>query len=631
MDEYGGRSGADAGGKVILKLSSVALVVLIVLGLSAANSPDAHPRYLSPVDLSTSPDGSRLYVACEGSDQLLVVDIGKQAIAGHVTVGRVPKGLTVSADGARVYVTNSWSDTVSEVDARALKVTRTMPVGYEPIGIAVDAAGKYVYTANRLSNDISVIDLATGTDVRRLSGGRGTSFLAMSTDGRRLLATHIYPNFGKFRTRPHSEVTEVDAEHQIVKSRIDLENVAGVFHVAMSIDNRLGIAMAMRPKNLVPLAHVEHGWAFGSSAVLFGDDVGRAVQVPLDELERYFSQPWGVAISPDKKFAYVSASGVDEVAFLDLDAMVKWARTPGAEKRVNDLSASAAYVLGRVKVGANPKAVALSPDGAWLYVANRLDDTISVVDTKHRTVVATINLGGPDTTTPQRRGERLFNTAKFSFHSQFGCANCHIDATFDGLPWDLEPDGFGVDIVDNRLLEDVGETPPFKWNAGNPDLETECGPRTEKFFFRSQSFSKEELADLVSYIKNIPLRPNRFRLPNDELTAAQERGKVIFERTTRKNGKPIAEALQCPTCHAGYYFTNQQLTDIGSKRWNDRSQWVDVPQLLNVATSAPYMHDGAANTLEEIWTVYNPNDTHGVTNDLAKDELNDLIEYLKTL
>ena len=47
--------------------------------------------------------------------------------------------------------------------------------------------------------------------------------------------------------------------------------------------------------------------------------------------------------------------------------------------------------------------------------------------------------------------------------------------------------------------------------------------------------------------------------------------------------------------------------------------------------SAPYLHDGSARTLEEIWTVFNPHDRHGVTNDLSKDELNDLIEYVKTL
>jgi hypothetical protein len=38
-----------------------------------------------------------------------------------------------------------------------------------------------------------------------------------------------------------------------------------------------------------------------------------------------------------------------------------------------------------------------------------------------------------------------------------------------------------------------------------------------------------------------------------------------------------------------------------------------------------------ADTLEEIWTKYNLEDKHGVTNDMTKDQLNDLIEYLKTL
>ena len=185
--------------------------------------------------------------------------------------------------------------------------------------------------------------------------------------------------------------------------------------------------------------------------------------------------------------------------------------------------------------------------------------------------------------------------------------------------------------MDNRSLEQVADTAPFKWNGGNPDLETECGPRTEKFFYRSQSYSPSELADLVRYIKSIPLRPNRFRLPNGELTATQERGKAIFERTRRKNGTDIPEELQCPTCHAGEHYTNQQLTNIGSVRPTDRSPMVDVPHLTNVFLTAPYMHDGAARTLEEIWTVFNPQDTHGVTNDLMKDELNDLIEYLKTL
>jgi cytochrome c peroxidase len=71
--------------------------------------------------------------------------------------------------------------------------------------------------------------------------------------------------------------------------------------------------------------------------------------------------------------------------------------------------------------------------------------------------------------------------------------------------------------------------------------------------------------------------------------------------------------------------------DVGTGKTSDRSPLIDTPQLTNVGLTAPYLHDGSAQTLEEIWTVFNPKDTHGVTNDLQKDELNDLIEYLKIL
>ncbi|MFZ3265206.1 MAG: c-type cytochrome, partial [Terriglobales bacterium] len=230
-----------------------------------------------------------------------------------------------------------------------------------------------------------------------------------------------------------------------------------------------------------------------------------------------------------------------------------------------------------------------------------------------------------------RRGERIFYTADYAFQGQFGCSNCHLDATIDGLQWDLEPDGFGKDIVDNRSLENLAGTEPFKWNGGNPDMPTECGPRTEKFFFRSQSFNERQLTDLVTFVYSLPYRPNRYRLSNGDLTPAQERGKAIFERTKYKNGKPIPGANQCTTCHSGLKYTNQQQVNVGTGKSTDRSPVIDVPQLSNVVYSAPYLHDGSARSLEEIWTVFNPKDTHGVSNDLTKDELNDLIEYLKTL
>jgi cytochrome c peroxidase len=229
-----------------------------------------------------------------------------------------------------------------------------------------------------------------------------------------------------------------------------------------------------------------------------------------------------------------------------------------------------------------------------------------------------------------RRGEQTFYSAHYSFQGQISCSSCHIDSTFDGLTWDLEPDGFGVDIVDNRLLEDLRGTEPFKWNGGNPNIPTECGPRTEKYFWRSENYDDLTLSDLTVYVRTMRLRPNRWRLPGNELSAAQERGKVIFERSDDRFKTPIPLENQCSYCHSGPKGTSQKSFDVGTKKASDQSGLLDTPQLANVAMTAPYLHDGSARTMEEIWTIYNPNDKHGRTNDLTKDELNDLIEYLRT-
>ena len=101
------------------------------------------------------------------------------------------------------------------------------------------------------------------------------------------------------------------------------------------------------------------------------------------------------------------------------------------------------------------------------------------------------------------------------------------------------------DIVDNRLLEDVKDTEPYKWNGGNPNLPTECGPRTEKYFWRSQIYSALTLTDLALFVRNMGRRPNRLH-PANGAHSAQERGKAIFDRVTDKFGH--ANSADRPMC-----------------------------------------------------------------------------------
>src|ERR1019366_3689787 len=138
-------------------------------------------------------------------------------------------------------------------------------------------------------------------------------------------------------------------------------------------------------------------------------------------------------------------------------------------------------------------------------------------------------------------------------------------------------------------------------NGGNPDLEMQCGLRTEQFFFRSEGFRGNDLEDLVSYVKSIPLRPNRYRLPNGELTPEQQRGKAILEMSGKKDGTPIPEMARCSGCHSGKHYTNQLVADTGTSKPTDHPREWDVPHLTNIALSAPYLHDGSAQTLEELW------------------------------
>ena len=628
--------------------SCVALAVFAITALwpgkparaAARDGEDDVLDYASPLEVLLSPDGARLYVLCQQSEEVRVLDATSFAVIKNIAVGRVPRGFSLSPDGQRLFVTNSWDDTLSVIDTQALTVTATWPVAAEPSSVVVDRAGKRLFVANRISSDIAVLDAQTGAEEKRLVAGRGASYLALSPDGSRIYATHIYPNPPprrtgmENRTAPESEITVIDAARAVVVDRIPLHAIAGVFHVAFSADGRLGIAAELHPKNLIPLAHLEHGGAFADTLMLFGADVGKPVEIPLDELERYASQPFGVAIALDKSRIYVTSGGSEIVTVVDVPRLMRFLHSrprPESGSFAQDLSASANYVVTRIPVGRNPRGVALSRDGRRLFVANRLDDTISVIDTRANLVFSTITLAGPTTISVMRRGEQTFYTARYGFQGQIGCSNCHIDSTFDGIQWNLEPNGFGRDIVDNKMLEGVKDTEPYKWNGGNPNLPTECGPRTEKYFWRSEQYDNLTLADLAVYIRNLPTRPNRWRLPGGEMTPAQERGRAIFARDVDKFGKPISETNRCIYCHSGPKGTNQKLFDVGTRKPTDNPGLLKSAPLTEIALTAPYLHDGSARTLEEIWTVYNPDDKHGRTNDLTKDELNDLIEYLRTL
>jgi YVTN family beta-propeller protein len=95
-------------------------------------------------------------------------------------------------------------------------------------------------------------------------------------------------------------------------------------------------------------------------------------------------EPEGIALLPDSTKLYVTSSETNRV----------W---------VFQVLASSPYLtpLSPIPVGKEPSGIAITKpgsfiDGEYVYVANREDNTVSVIDTTNDTVVATIPVGkGP--------------------------------------------------------------------------------------------------------------------------------------------------------------------------------------------------------------------------------------------
>jgi hypothetical protein len=274
--------------------------------------------------------------------------------------------------------------------------------------------------------------------------------------------------------------------------------------------------------------------------------------------------------------------------------------------------------------------VALSRDGKELFVAERLQDSILVIDTAKLKATGRIVLGDGGLNDPIRRGERVFTRSAHTFQRQFSCRSCHPDGHVDGLSYDFDGDGIGDNLLDNRTLQGIAGTEPFKWTGKNPSLEIQCGPRFARVLMRTDAIPPDELKDLTTFLKSQP-PPRWERKRNKPLTPAQQRGKQIFFAEVTSTGKIIPRERRCQTCHRPPLFTNRLLASVGTKGPHDSTEMFDTPHLLGIAQSAPYLHDGRAKTLEELWTTYQTNDLHGVSSYMSKQQLNDLVEYLKTL
>lgn len=591
--------------------------------------------YYSPFNIAVSKDGSRLYVVAQDINELIVVDAEKNEVLNKINVGAHPHSVILNEDGSIAYVSNQWSDNVSVIDLVMSKVVDTLKTGNGPSGLSFSADGKFLYVVNTFGSDLSVIDLATKEERKRLATGKNPTGIELSPDGNVLYVTSRRANFTHYGEPLISDMTLVNANTQKVIEYTPIESAHIMENIAFTPSGDLAMMTLIRPKNLIPTLQVERGWMMNHGiGIIEQKGEGRVVQLLLDEPNSYYPDPFDIVITPDGKKAFVSSSGVNRISVISIDSIRTILAESSPEKLKNfsnNLGISSRFVIKRIATGANPKGLALSPDGKQLYVAEQLEDKIAIINTESLETIGSINLGGPKRITVARRGRRLFNNAGHTFQNQYACYTCHPDEHEDGLVYNMAGKDMGRNMTNTQSLREIGETAPFKWNGKNQTVYKQDGMRFSTVLTRTEQFSYKDLDAIVSYIMTgIKYPPNLLYNPNGELTESQLRGKVLFDRSVDNFGNNIPENNRCITCHPPPLYTNLELADVSTLAATDDPTLFDIPHLNNIYSSAPYLHDGRAETLEEIWTVYGQDDKHGFVNDMTKIQLNDLVDYLKS-
>jgi len=206
---------------------------------------------------------------------------------------------------------------------------------------------------------------------------------------------------------------------------------------------------------------------------------------------------------------------------------------------------------------------------------------------------------------------------------------------WDGRFRSLEAQALGPIGSPNEMNQDVESLiVELKGIPGYVDLFREAFP--------AKGLTKETIAEAIaSFERTIVSTEAPFdrwvKGDNEAISASAKRGFKLFE------GKG-----HCSVCHTGYRFTDDGFHNIGLKD-DDPGRFGVVPvpvtkgafktpTLRDIEKTAPYMHNGAYATLEDVVKHYvrggdsktnlSPNFKRA---ELNKSEVADLVEFLKTL
>ncbi|MEP6756656.1 MAG: beta-propeller fold lactonase family protein [Chthonomonadales bacterium] len=583
---------------------ATALGIVTFAGLLAATLPGKHAATddgpANPVKPALNGNRGAFKIAFNKAGTLAVVtEFDESAIglidtkSGRVlsdipTGGTEPTGVALTPDGSTAIVTNSFSGSVAFIDLKTQK-RQIMQLRGAPWDVVISPDGSRAYVSVSQLDKVVVIDIAKHEVIGSMPTGRRPRALAMTPDG----ATVVSGNM------TDGTISYFDTASMTARARASVPSV-NLRGIDVFPDGRQVFVAAQKAQNERPTETSVGIWSNQAFLQVPNGPRNGVQNLWLDLMGKDVSDPDSVVLDPAHSRAFVTCSGGHSLNVIPVYG-------DGDTQTVQN-------------VGAYPRGLAMTPNGKEVWIANMLSNDIAVVDPATLKITRRINLGPTERKDPNILGRFLFVTATIVKGQQFSCNSCHPDGGTDGISWKFvhvnDVLGKETDRNAKSLIGKIGNFGPYRWSGHEPSLKAFIEEEIPGLL-KGEKPTPEEVSAIVGYVDSLADPPNPFRNLDESFTAAALKGKGIFE------GK-----ADCVSCHSGPRHGGTQKAWIGT---TPEGVILQVPRLNGVYDSDPYLHNGKAKTLEEVFSKQNQKNLHGKANLLTEEEMKDLIEYVKQL
>lgn len=244
----------------------------------------------------------------------------------------------------------------------------------------------------------------------------------------------------------------------------------------------------------------------------------------------------------------------------------------------------------RLKTGRRPEAICLDSVQRRAFVANRFDDSVTVISLTGETpeIECTVSLGEIRELSPAEQGEQTFYDASVSLDGWFSCHSCHTDGHTNGQRADTFGDEDRGAPKKVLSLLGTGTSEPWGWNGNKIQLEEQI--RTSLIISMQTQIPSDRLPvePLAAYLRSLQPAPSLL----------QARRLSLSEEVLNSARKEF-ESVGCRSCHSGEALTSVETFDVGIHDEMGEKMF-NPPSLRGVSQRAPYFHDGRATTLADV-------------------------------